>query len=290
MIYFSMGYWILALAAIVSASGAAVGLACIRQSTKSVTARFRYVWLFVAASSIGGVGVAMPIFVLMLGVGAKGSLIRYDNASIIAFSTMSGLAVLAALIVVGRTLNRVRLALGTVIMAAGLGGIEVLMLSAMRVQGSVERNPLAFLAVFAIALLLSAATLWFTLTVKSQLVLVGGALLYALAVIGMNYSGLAGLSFTVDPEAAAPPGIDLFTWFVPTFIVGTLALAIPITAILVAPDRREANLVPAMSRPDSAPRVGTPAKIDLGAEAADPRTGLFTHDSGGSLLTHDSMR
>ncbi|MFI6868284.1 hypothetical protein [Nocardia sp. NPDC050406] len=277
MIYFSMGYWVLALAAIVSASGAAVGLACIRQSTKSVTARFRYVWLFVAGCSIGGVGVAMPIFVLLLGVGAKGSQIRYDNTSIILFSTLSGMTVLAALIVVGRTLNTVRLAVGTAIMATGLGSIEVLMLAAMRVQGSVNHNPLAYIAVYAIAILVSAATLWFSLTVRSQFLLAGGAMLYALAVIGMTYSGLAGLSFDIDPAAAAPPGVDLFTWFVPTFIIGTLSLAVPITAILVAPDRREANLVPAMSQPGSAPRTPTPAERH--PESTETRVPLLTHDS-----------
>lgn len=241
-----MGYWIMALALIVSMSGAAVGLACIRQSTKSVTARFRFVWLFVAAASIGGVGVAMPVFVSMLGVEAEGSQIRYDQTLTTVFSAMSGVTVMIALVIAGRTLNWVRLGLGAIVMGAGLGTMELLILSAIHVQGTVEHNPLSLVAVYAIAVLLSAGMLWFSLAVNSTLVLIGGATLYALVVTGMHYTGLAGLSFEIDPGAVAPSGVVLFTFFVPFFIIGSMALAIPITAILVAPDRRESTLTPSM--------------------------------------------
>ncbi|MBF6131476.1 hypothetical protein IU501_00445 [Nocardia otitidiscaviarum] len=247
MIYFAMGYWIIALALIVSASGAAVGLACIRQSTKSVTARFRFVWLFVAACSIGGVGVAMPIFVSMLGVGAHGSPVRYDSMLIAVFSALSGTTVLAALVIAGRTLNWVRLGIGAAVMGAGLGSMELVVLLAVHVQGEVERNVLSIIAVYAIALVLSVAVLWFSLTVRSSLLMLGGAALWALVVTGMHYTGLVGVSFDVDHAAPTPEGVDLFSFFVPFFIIGSLALAIPITAILVAPDRRESGAVPALS-------------------------------------------
>ncbi|NNH70162.1 hypothetical protein HLB23_09865 [Nocardia uniformis] len=256
MIYFSMGYWIIALALIVSTAGAAVGLACIRQSTRSVTARFRFVWLFVAAASIGGVGVSMPVFVSMLGVEAEGSQIRYDETLTTVFSAASGITVMLALIIVGRTQNWVRLGLGALVMGAGIGSMELLILSAVHVQGTVQLNPLSIAAVYAIALLLSAALLWFSLRVNSTVVLMGGAMLYALVVTGMHYTGLLGLSFHIDAAASAPTGADLFTFFVPFFIIGSLALAIPITAILVAPDRRESQLASASSRSGEKPGNG----------------------------------
>ncbi|MEC3917057.1 hypothetical protein [Nocardia sp. CDC160] len=241
MIYFSMGYWVIALALIVSFAGAACGLACIRQSTKSVTQRFRLVWLFVAAVSIGGVGVAMPIFVSMLGFDVKGSPLRYETTSITLFSVLSAVTVLVALLINGKRLVWWRLLVAAGVMAFGLGDVHQLLLSAIRIQGSVDRSLVSSVAVYVIAFVLSALTLWFSLWVGSVPMVLAGALVYAILVTGMHYTGLTGLQVHVDPSEPVPHGNVLFTFFVPFFIIGTLSLAVPITAILVAPDRREAR-------------------------------------------------
>ncbi|GAB3209945.1 hypothetical protein [Nocardia tengchongensis] len=241
MIYFSMGYWVLALAVIVSFAGAACGLACIRQSAKSVTQKFRMVWLFVAAVSVGGVGVAMPVFVSMLGFDVRGTQLRYDNLSITLFSVLSAITVFLALLITGKTLVWWRLLVAAAVMAFGFGDVHQLLLGALRIQGTVDRSLVSTVAVYVIAFVLSALTLWFSLWVGSVPMVLVGAVLYAVMVTGMHYAGLTGLQVHVDPNAPAPHGNVLFTFFVPFFIIGTLSLAIPITAILVAPDRREAR-------------------------------------------------
>ncbi|MVU82943.1 hypothetical protein GPX89_37615 [Nocardia sp. ET3-3] len=252
MIYFSMGYWVIALALIVSFAGAACGLACIRQSTKSVTQRFRLVWQFVAAVSIGGVGVAMPIFVSMLGFDVKGSPLRYDSVGITLFSVLSAVAVILAMLINGRQLVWWRLLVGAGVMAFGIGDVHQLLLNAIRVQGSVEQSLVSIVAVYVIAFVLSALTLWFSLWVGSVPMVLLGAAVYAVLVTGMHYAGLTGLQVHIDPSQPTPHGNVLFTFFVPFFIIGTLSLAIPITAILVAPDRREArSAAPAVRRPET---------------------------------------
>ncbi|MFC9996099.1 hypothetical protein [Nocardia sp. NPDC127526] len=241
MIYFSMGYWVIGLALIVSALGAACGLACIRQSTKSVTARFRVVWLFVASGSIGGVGTGLATFVSLLGFEVKGSQLRYDPASISVAAGLAALTTFIALLMVGKRLHWARLVAGSVIMAAGLGIVQLMVLSAVRVQGTTEHNSVSMIAVFVLALVISALTLWFSLTVTSVPVLLTGSLIYGILVTGMHYAGLTGLDAHIDQSAPLPKGADLFDFFVPFFVIGSLSLAIPITAILVAPDRREAR-------------------------------------------------
>ncbi|MFJ4652752.1 hypothetical protein ACIP5Y_15935 [Nocardia sp. NPDC088792] len=244
MIYFSMGYWVLGLALIASFSGASCGLQCIRQSTKSVTARFRLIWLFVAACSIGGVGVSMPIFVSMLGLEVTGSQLRYDTTLTPLCAALSAVTVLVALIVAGKKLNWVRLGIGTVIMAAGIGTIHLLLLSTIRVQGSVDRGLVSIVAVYLIAAVLSGLLLWFSYWARTVPLVLAGSLVYAVLVLGMHYAGLTGLQVHVDPAAKRPAGDVLFDFFVPFFIVSTLSLTVPITAILVAPDRREARVAP----------------------------------------------
>ncbi|WP_153803842.1 hypothetical protein [Nocardia sp. SYP-A9097] len=252
MIYFSMGYWVIGLALIVSVAGASCGLACIRQSTKSVTARFRLLWLFVAASSIGGVGVALSVFVSMLGFGVKGTTLRYDTTMTTLFSALSGLTVFAALVIAGKTLNWFRLIAGALVMAAGLGTVHLLLLAAIRVQGSTERGLVSIIAVYVIAAVASALMLWFSMWAKTVPVLMVGSLAYAVMVTGMHYAGLTGLQVHVNSAAAIPDGTELFDFFVPFFVIGTLSLTIPITAILVAPDRREARQAPVPVELDAA--------------------------------------
>ncbi|MTE15550.1 MHYT domain-containing protein [Nocardia aurantiaca] len=275
MIYFSMGYWVLALALIVSFAGAACGLACIRQSTKSVTQRFRLVWLVVAAVSIGGVGVAMPIFVSMLGFDVRGSQLRYDNLSITLFSVLSAATVLVALLVSGKKVVWWRLLVAAAVMAFGFGDVHQLLLGAIRIQGSVERSLVSTVAVYVIAFVLSALTLWFSLWVASVPMVLFGALLYAIMVTGMHYAGLTGLQVHVDPAATAPHGNILFNFFVPFFIIGTLSLAIPITAILVAPDRREGRAPTATTDP----QVAHGTSLQAASQQAAAQQGLRRPES-----------
>lgn len=265
-----MGYWVIGLTLIVSLAGAACGLACIRQSTKSVTSRFRLLWLFVAASSIGGVGVALSVFVSMLGFEVKNTQIRYDTTATTLFSALSGLTVFAALVIAGKTLVWWRLISASLVMAGGLGSVHLLLLSAIRVQGEVERGLVSIIAVYVIAALLSALMLWFMLWAQSVPVLLAGSLAYAVMVTGMHYAGLTGLSAHVDPSANLPDGDELFNFFVPFFIIGSLSLAIPITAILVAPDRREARQLPLTAEPD----LSHSPSLAVASRKSGPRTTL----------------
>ncbi|WP_405485964.1 hypothetical protein [Nocardia sp. NBC_00511] len=275
MIYFSMGYWVAGLALITSFSGVACGLACIRQSTKSVTAKFRLVWVFVASVSIGGVGMAMPIYLLMLGFGVNGSPVRYESSVTSMFSVLAGLTMFIAMLVAGPRLNWWRLVLGALVMAGGFGTGDLLMLNAIRVQGSVERSMVSIIAVFVMVAMMSGLLLWFSRIARSVPMVLAGAVIYAGLVIAMHFVGFTGVQIHLDPSAAAPQGQELFSFFVPFFIIGTLALTVPITAILVAPDRREAR-TPVLPKPDLAhsPSLATAsqhAPAQPGIRAEPPR-------------------
>ncbi len=110
MTYFALGYWVLGLALGVSASGALIGLACIRQSTLSVTARFRLVWQAAAAVSIGSVGIWLAMYVTMLGVGVPKGALSYDLPRTAAAALLAGASIMAGLLAAGKTLHPVRLA------------------------------------------------------------------------------------------------------------------------------------------------------------------------------------
>lgn len=237
MNFFTMGYWVLGLAIGMAAVGAFVGLACIRQSTMSVTAKFRMVWLTAASVSIGGVGAWLSVYVTLLGIGVSTGEIRFDVTRLIVGAVIVVAAVLAGLLIAGRVSSLARIVGGGVVMGLGIGVMHMLAMGAVRVQGSAEVNVWLSVAAGALAIVTSIGLVWATANIRAMLVLVGVAVLYALAVTAVHYLGQAGLHVHPDPAAGPPDGDDLFTLFVPVFLAGTLSLAVPITAVLVAPDR-----------------------------------------------------
>ncbi|MFF0529244.1 MHYT domain-containing protein [Nocardia amikacinitolerans] len=249
MSYFSMGYWVLGLSILVAMAGALIGLICIRQSTKSVTSKFRLVWLASAAVSIGGIGTWLAIFVSMLGVTpASDTLIRYDVARLTGAAVLAVLSVFGGLMALGRTLQLPRLLAAGVLMGLGLNLMLALGMSAVQVRGDIEFGLWQVIVSGLLGVVISLGTLWFVLRSWPTPAVVGASALFGCAVVGMHYLRMAGLELRIDPRSAIPTGEDLFSFLVPMFVIGMLSLAVPITAVLVAPDRRTPSTPPAPVR------------------------------------------
>lgn len=231
-----MGTWVLGLSLGVAVAGTLVGLICIRQSTLSVTAKFRMVWLTAAAVCIGAIGTHLAASVTLLGVGVSGGTIHYDLLRRGAALVLTPVAVLAALFIVGRTPKLPRLGVGALVMGLGLGAGNYFVLSALEVQGTITIGP-AYVAGHTVLSMVVAFGLLYAMRLRSAAALLGVAVLYAAAIVGMHYLALSGLSIRLDPAMPQPGGQDLFTVFIPVFAIGVMSLAIPITAVLVAPDR-----------------------------------------------------
>ncbi|MBY8857883.1 hypothetical protein K7711_15455 [Nocardia sp. CA2R105] len=236
MQYFTMGTWVLVLALGVAWAGTLVGLICIRQSRLSVTAKFRLVWLTAAAVCIGAIGSQVAMSVAMLGVGLSSGVVRYDVMQRIIALVVAPVGILAGLIIAGDDRKPVRLALGALVAGLCLALMNYLGLSSLAVQGSTTISPSIIAGCSVLLLALAAGLLWAT-RMRVTTALVGVSVVYAGVIIAIHYLGLSGLSVHIDPAMSQPAGRDLFTMFIPIFVVATMSLAIPITAVLVAPDR-----------------------------------------------------
>lgn len=260
-----MGYWVLGLAALVSTVGALVGLICVRQSTQSVTQKFRLVWQVAAAVCLGGVGTWLAIFISMLGVApTDDGLIRYESARLVTAGVIAVVAVLAALLVLGMHADLPRLAVAGLIMGLGTTGMMYVAMNGVHVRGSVQTAWWAVSVAAVIAIGIATATLWFILRRTPIRVLIAAAVLFAVGTLGMHYVRLAGMAIELDESIARPPGDDLFGFLVPMFVLGMLSLAVPITAVLVAPDRRLRTVPAPATAPAQAPGTGQPGGFDAG--------------------------
>lgn len=240
---FTMGYWLILLTATISAVGMFVGLACAVNGRRSI--RFRPVWIAAAAVAIGGVGVWLASTVALLGVSVPGAVLRYDISELTVSLMFAIGAVFFGLMIAGREFHVRRMATATGALGVGFAIMLWLQLSSIDVQGSVSVTFWLFLVSVVIAVGASALCLWLFQRFRFPTARVGSIALFAAGVAAVHYTGIAGLEIRLDSTAEPAQGMELFGYAFPMFVIGLLALAVPITAVLVAPDRSEERPAPA---------------------------------------------
>ncbi|WP_225725537.1 MULTISPECIES: MHYT domain-containing protein [unclassified Nocardia] len=232
---FSMGYWLAALSFIVSVVGTVVGLACVLNGARS--ARFRIVWVVSAAVSLGGVGVWLTMAVALLGLKVPNGAIRYDAGKLITAMVVAVVAVLVGLALIGRTRRTPWLIAGGLVMGLGTGATIYLGVSSVRVQGSVNIALWLIGISVAVAVITALATLWSFQTYRNHFARGATTLLFGIGVAASYYVAIAAMDLHVDRTVPAPTGMALFDFVFPMFVVGSLGLAVPISAVLIAPGR-----------------------------------------------------
>ncbi|MFI9410640.1 MHYT domain-containing protein [Nocardia gamkensis] len=248
---FALGYWMIALSLGISVLGAVVGLACIVHGARSV--QFRLVWLVSAAISLGGVGAWLATSVAMLGLKVPGSAMRYDPGRLISALVVSIAAVFAALLIIGRTPRLTLLLPGGLVLGLGIGVTHYLGIGSLEIQGSVGVTTWLAAVSAVIGVITATATLWLFQTMRFPLARAATVLLFGVGVSATYYTALAALHFDVDRTAKVPGGVELFDFVFPMFVIGLLALTVPISAVLIAPDRRELAGPPKVRRPKLQP-------------------------------------
>src|SRR5262249_36639396 len=79
-----------------------------------------------------------------------------------------------------------------------------------------------------IAVVAATAALWFTVAVDRVGLRVLAGIVMGVAVTGMHYTGMAAVRVAIDPNAPDPPGVEVFTFLFPVFVLAAIALVIPI--------------------------------------------------------------
>jgi NO-binding membrane sensor protein with MHYT domain len=235
--HFDMGMWLLLLAYIVSVTGSVVGLACTRLSAQAPDGRTRLRWLAMASIAIGGVAIWLMHFIAMLGFAIPNSVVRYNLGWTAASAALSISAVFIGLITIGRTVDWRRLIPGGVITGLAVALMHYTGMWAMQIQGTIAYDKTLVALSILIAIVAATAALWFTLVLESPVLRFGAGLVMGVAVVGMHYTGMAAMRVTADPALPVPGGLEVFSFLFPVFVIGLLALAIPITAVMLAPDR-----------------------------------------------------
>ena len=243
--HFYMGTWLLFFAYATSVVGSTVGLACTMQA-RQATGRARITWLALAAVSIGGVGIWLMHFIAMLGFATPGMPVRYDILRTGLSAILSISAVFLGLMVFGvrPEFSRGRLLLGGLITGLAVNLMHYTGMWALEIKGTIGYNSGLVALSIVIAVVAATAALLFTVVVNRFALRVAAGLIMGVAVTGMHYTGMAAVRVTMDPGAPDPAGVEVFSFLFPVFVLGAAALAIPISAVLMAPARQLAAPAP----------------------------------------------
>lgn len=239
--HFVFGRWLLLVGLVIAVLGSLVGLSCARAAREAAGWRERQLWLAMGALSIGGVGVWLMRYVAMLGFAVEGTTVRFHPGWTLASLLVAVAGAYAALLALSRSVRLV----WTVAAGLGLGLVLSVMQDtaglALRLQGELVEDRDFLVASAVIALAGSTGALLCVVRLRRGGV-GAGALVLGSTAVGMHYAGMASVEVLLAPGAPAPTGLELFTFLMPALVVGMLALAVPITALMLRGDAASVDL------------------------------------------------
>lgn len=265
--HFSHGALTPVLAFVMSAVGSLLGLL--------LTARARFAdpkarprWLLAGALSIGATGVWVMHFIAIAGFSVDDTPIRYDVWLTIA-------SFLVAVVVVGGGLaiaakgTTGRLLIGGLLTGVGVSAMHYLGMTAMNMSAEISYDPMMVGLSVLIAIAAAIISLAFIQRDEGALATTGAALMMAVAVNGMHYTGMFAVRVRLGTPNLVTEGAELLSFLLPLLIGVSLITLGVLLAVLLSPSaaelREDAQVV---ARLESR-RTGTPAQ----APRQDPEDG-----------------
>ncbi|WP_241383543.1 MHYT domain-containing protein [Rhodococcus sp. CH91] len=244
--HFSMGLWVFFLSYTTAVMGSFVGLSCVRRSLDEPRRSGNW-WLLMASLSIGGVGIWLMHFIGMMGFAVPGTTIRYSLAPTVfsvvlaVLATLLGLRIVDVHAVSTRSVPEwVRLLVGGLLMGAAVSMMHYSGMYAIRIQGTIEHEIGYVIASVIIGVVASTVALALARRTRRIGIRVAAAFVMGWAVVALHYTGMAGVRVELDPSVQAPEGMTVMSMLFPAFVLGIIVLAVPITALLLAPDPEDA--------------------------------------------------
>ncbi|WP_063756860.1 MHYT domain-containing protein [Streptomyces sp. NRRL F-5135] len=269
---FSYGLVTPVAAFLMACLGGALGLRCTARAL-----RVRRSWkpgaLALGAASIGS-GVWTMHFIAMMGFSVSEVPIGYDRLTTVASLVVAIVMVGIGIFIVGyRRTTTMALITGGTITGLGIATSHYLGMAGIRLHGRISYDTVTVVFSVVIAVAAAITALWTVASRRGLLTSVGASLVMGVAVTGMHYTGMAGVTVHLTDDLSAAGGVPAAELLAPMLVGPTLflllaGLAVFVDPALVAGDRghRQARNpaaetcgrtgVPAQRiRPRSSPRV-----------------------------------
>jgi NO-binding membrane sensor protein with MHYT domain len=202
---------------------------------KESSGRARTVWLFGAATALGG-GIWSMHFVAMLAFSLNMPI--HYNVELTVVSLVAAIVVaFIALYTVTRWAGHMSLGLAGVFAGIGVAVMHYMGMAAMEMNATISYDPLLFAVSIVIAIVAATAALWLALNLNATWHKVAAAFVMGAAICGMHYTGMAATIFT--PAEGPPLAASSISAFGLAMGIGATSVAIFALGILAAiVDRR----------------------------------------------------
>lgn len=185
-------------------------------------------WLIMSAIALGGTGIWLMHFMAILGFDVPDTLVRYDPGITVASFGLSVVVVAAGLFlaVFAMRPSAVRIVAGGIVTGIGVAAMHYSGMSALKFSGTLTYDPALVGASFAIAIVASTVALWFAAVIKGASATVAGAVLMAVAVCSMHYTGMAAVR--IDLAGDIPPvsgGMSAFELLAPIAVLACVMIS-----------------------------------------------------------------
>ncbi|MFJ2023143.1 MHYT domain-containing protein [Streptomyces sp. NPDC087897] len=220
------------VAYVMACLGSALGLRCTIRSLRNDTS-WKPGWLALGAAAIGS-GIWTMHFVAMMGFHVAETPISYDLRQTVLSLVVAIVVVGAGVFIVGyRGATRTALLAAGLTTGLGVAGMHYIGMASMRMNGRLEYSTVAVTLSVLIAVVAATAALWAAVSVKGFLPSLGASLVMGVAVTGMHYTGMSGLSVRLHQSHGSQAlGGDSAVSIVLPMMVGPLAFLL-LAAVVV---------------------------------------------------------
>lgn len=236
--HFTFGIMTPLLAYAISCTGAATGLACTSRA-RAATGGARAAWLVFGAIAIGGTGIWVMHFVAILGFSASGVEIRFNIPETLLSAAIAIVVVGAGLFITELGKRRLpAMIIGGALAGAGVAAMHYMGMEAMEMSAEVVYDPVYVIASVVVAVVAATAALWCTVHIRGTLATIVATLVMGLAVTGMHYTGMAGVS-VINPVDSVPAGASTMQLLVPLVMAVSVVTFLLILGIGLWPTEEE---------------------------------------------------
>jgi len=184
-------------------------------------------WLMMAGVALGGTGIWLMHFMAILGFDVPDTVIRYDPTITVGSFVLAIFIVAIGLFVAvfPEQPTAVRVVAAGIITGIGVAAMHYSGMSALKFSGSVSYDPTLVGASFAIAIVAATVALWFATMIRGGSATVSAALLMAVAVCSMHYTGMAAVRIQLSSDQPVSGGMGAFELLAPIAVLACVLIS-----------------------------------------------------------------
>lgn len=183
-------------------------------------------WLVMSALALGGTGIWLMHFMAILGFDVPDTVIRYDP-----FTTAASFVLAVVIVAIGlfiavfpKRTTVVRVVAAGIVTGIGVAAMHYTGMSAVSFSGTVSYDPTLVGASFAIAIVAATVALWFATMIQGASATIAAAMLMAVAVCSMHYTGMAAVRIELSTEPASG-GMGAFELLAPIAVLACVLIS-----------------------------------------------------------------